>query len=94
MPETTTITLTMISALKPCNKCDACRALISRLQDRFPGRVEYSELRADAQEAEEYGVIMPPMLIMGDFIVSSGNVPVESGLTHLIAEALGVDPLS
>jgi hypothetical protein len=86
------LTLTMISALKPCKKCDACREMVARLQARFPGRIEYCEFRADAPEAAQYGVIMPPMLIMDDFIVASGNVPVESGLTRLLASQLGVDP--
>lgn len=81
----------MVSALRPCKKCEACRKLAARLQELFPGRIEYREFKANSPEAAQYGVIMPPMLVIDDFIVSSGNVPVESGLVQVVAEMLGVE---
>ena len=63
--------------------------MVARLQERYPGRIEFRQYPADAPEAEEFGVIMPPMMLLEDFIVTAGKVPIESGLTKLIAKQLG-----
>lgn len=83
------VTITLVSALRECNKCNACEAMIRRLQERFPGRIVFHKVRADDPEAAEYGVLMPPMLILDGFLLSAGNVPIESGLVTLVAEQLG-----
>ena len=84
-----TVTIILVSALKPCKKCQDCEAMIKRLQEQFPGQIEYRKIRADDPEAEDYGVVMPPMMILDDFLVSAGNVPIESGLKQIIEEQLG-----
>ena len=83
------VTLTLIEAPRGCRKCEACLAMIQRLQERWPGRVELKTIMADAPEAADYGLIMPPMLLLGDFIVATGKVPLESGLVKLVARELG-----
>jgi len=83
-----TITITLINAPHPCPKCAACQAMVARLQERHPGRIEFRQIQADGPEAADFGVIMPPMLLLGDFIVSAGNVPRETGLTKLVEREL------
>jgi hypothetical protein len=79
----------MVAAPRKCKKCEACTAMIDRLQAQFPGRIVFRVIPAADPEAEDYGVVMPPMLILDDFLVSAGNVPVESGLVQLITQQLG-----
>jgi hypothetical protein len=82
------LAITLISAPRPCPKCAQCRAMIARLQARHPGRLAFREIAADAPEAEDFGVVMPPMLILGDVILAAGRVPREDRLSALIADRL------
>lgn len=86
-----TLTITLITALRECDKCRRCEAMVQRLQSQWPGRIVLRKVKADAPEAEQYGVIMPPMLVVGKFIAAAGRVPREDGLTRLVAAELEGD---
>jgi hypothetical protein len=81
--------VTLIIAPRKCEKCEKCQALIVRLQERFPGRLEYHEHTTDDEAADQFGVVLPPLLVVGDFIVAMGSVPEEDGLAQLIQRKLG-----
>ena len=86
--------ITLVVALKECPKCRKCEAMIARLQERYPGRIEFKRVPADSPDAEQFGVVMPPMLLVEDFLLSAGSVPRESGLIALVAEQIGEEPSS
>lgn len=82
------VEITLISALKPCAKCEACRQIVRRLEERYPGQIASREVRADDPEAAQYGVVLPPMLLLGDVIVAFGRPPREEKLAAVIATRL------
>ena len=82
----------MIVAPRKCKKCEACEAMIGRLEEQHPGRIEFRRVPADSPEASAFGVVMPPMLIVDDFIAGAGNVPREDGLAKIVARQLGEGP--
>ncbi len=82
--ETRKVEIVLVTAPKECPKCIECEAIVARLEERYPGRIEFRKVNADAPEAADLGVVMPPMLIVGDLLVCAGRVPVESSLANLI----------
>lgn len=83
-----TVKITLIGAPKKCAKCEACEALVSKLQDRFPGLIDFHQHTTDDAEAAEFGVVMPPFLVVGNFIVAMGAVPEEEKVAQLIEKQL------
>jgi hypothetical protein len=62
--------------------------MIGRLQQAHPGGIDFRKVPADAPEAADYGVVMPPMVIVDDFIACAGKVPIESAFARLVAGQL------
>lgn len=83
------VRITLIVSPRGCPKCAKCEKMIAALQRRYPGRIDFRKFPADAPEADRYGVVMPPMVIVDDFIACAGNVPRESALERLVSEQLG-----
>lgn len=86
MPER--LTLTLIGAPRRCAKCEACEALLARLVERFPERLEVCKYTTDDPEADAYGVVMPPLVVLANFLVAMGSVPDEGRLAQLIQKKL------
>ncbi len=82
------IPITLIVGLTECRKCRECEAMLGRLQERYPGQLVVCTVPADDPRAEQYGVVMPPMVIVDDFVVSAGRVPPESALERLLGSRL------
>ena len=86
------LTVTLIGAPRRCAKCEACEALLARLAERFPGRLEVRKYTTDDPAAEAYGVILPPVVVVADFLVALGTVPDEERLAQLIQKKLEAQP--
>jgi len=86
------VRIKLITATHECPKCAKCETIIGRLMERYPGKIEFRKFPADTPEAEEYGVVMPPMVIVDEFIACAGNVPREGALENLVAAQLGEQP--
>jgi len=83
------VVVTLLVAPRDCPKCTQCRALLSRLSERFGDRLACRILSLEDPEAEQFGVALPPMLLVGDFIAAAGRVPDETALVRLITRRLG-----
>lgn len=83
------VKVTLIGAPKKCAKCIACEELVARLQERFPGVIDFHQHTTDDAEAAEFGVVMPPLLVVGNLIVAMGAVPDEDKVAQLIEKQLG-----
>ena len=86
---TKTATISIVVSPTKCKKCDACRAMADEMAAKYPGQLAVNVIPANSPEADEFGVVLPPTVIVGDFIVAAGKVPVESGLAKLVAKELG-----
>lgn len=86
MPEPLPITL--LVAPRQCSKCDRCRALLAQMQARFPDQLDCRIHSTDDPAADQFGVILPPVLMVGTFVAAMGSVPDEDKLAQLIARKL------
>lgn len=71
-----------------CPKCRACRALAEELAAAHPGQVEVEVLSCEDPAAMRYGVVLPPTLIVDDFIVAAGSVPRRQAVARLVEQSL------
>ncbi|MEI6501821.1 MAG: thioredoxin family protein [Armatimonadota bacterium] len=80
--------ITLIVTPKKCQKCLQCEDLVARLLEQFPGQLDYVELDTTAEEVQQFGVVLPPMLLLDDFIAAAGKVPIYDALARLITAKL------
>ena len=84
------VCINIVVAPTKCRKCDACRAMAAEISARYPGQVAVNIILANSPEADEYGVVLPPTVIVGDFIVAAGSVPRASAFEAIIRGELGL----
>lgn len=82
------VTLLLIRSDPPCRKCRAAEALLRELQEAWPGRAAVRVIRRDEPEAEAYGAVLTPMVVMNGKVVCAGMVPVRRGLEKLLKREL------
>ncbi len=72
----------------PCANCKRAEAQARLAAERFPGRVEVVHLDALGPEAEAYGLVLTPMVVVGDEVVGSGKVVPAEKLVAVLAKKL------
>jgi len=84
------IAVTLIASVPPCDKCIATDAMMKRMiaKAEFQGKIQYRKLTIFDEEAEEYGVVMTPMLIADDVVLAVGKAPIESKLEELLGKLI------
>ena len=73
----------------PCANCKRAEAQAQQAAERFPGRVEVVKLDALGPEAEQYGLMTTPMVVVGDEVVGAGKVVPADRLASIIERKLG-----
>ncbi|HHX65082.1 MAG TPA: thioredoxin family protein [Chloroflexi bacterium] len=73
----------------PCAKCTRAEREANRAAERFPGRVNVQKLDALGPEAETYGVIMTPTVVLNDEVIATGKVVPADQLADRITTILG-----
>ena len=73
----------------PCANCKRAEREARRAAEEFPGEVEVNHLDALGPEAQPYGLMVTPMIVIGEDVVSTGKVLPAPKLVPLIAQALG-----
>jgi hypothetical protein len=72
----------------PCANCQRAEREARRAAEGFPGRVEVLHLDALGPEALSYGLMVTPMVVLGDQVVSTGKVVPAPKLIPMIEEKL------
>ena len=80
--------ITLVVTPKRCAKCLQCEGLVARLQEQFGARIEFVELLTTDAATQEFGVVLPPMLLVGDFLAAAGKVPLYDALARLVSTKL------
>jgi len=80
--------IVLITGEQECDKCRQAKQIIGRVRERFP-QVECQTLRSDEPEAEPYGVVMSPTVVVDEMIVASGRAPNERKLVAYVERVLG-----
>ena len=73
----------------PCANCKRAEAQAEKAAGHFPGRVKVVKLDALGPEAEQYGLVTTPMVIVGEKVVGTGKVVPAAKLVSIIEEKLG-----
>jgi hypothetical protein len=72
----------------PCANCKRAEREALKAAEQFPGQVEVVHLDALGPEAAQYGLMVTPMVVIGDDIVSRGRVAPAAKLVPTIEAAL------
>jgi len=73
----------------PCAKCKRAEKEAHKAAEQFPGRVEVIKLDALGPEAQAYGLMITPMIVVGEEVAGSGKVVPAPKLATIIGEKLG-----
>ena len=79
----------IFGATPPCANCKRAEKQAKRAADQFLGLVEVVKLDALGPEAESFGLIVTPMVIVGDEIVGTGKAVPAAKLVPVIQKQLG-----
>ena len=73
----------------PCANCKRAEAQAQKAAGQFSGQVEVVKLDALGPEAEAYGLVVTPMVVVGEQVVGTGKVVPEAKLIPIIEAQLG-----
>ncbi len=79
----------LIRSDPPCRKCRRTKVVLEEIAAAHAGLVSLREITMDDPEAEEYGAVLTPMVVLNGKIICAGLAPVKAGLEKLLAAALG-----
>ena len=72
----------------PCASCKRAEREALKAAGQFPGQVDVVHLDALGPEAQRFGLMVTPVVVLGDEVVSTGKVATAARLIPLIEEAL------
>ena len=73
----------------PCANCKRAEAQAQKAAERFPGQVEVVKLNALGAEAEQYGLMTTPLVVIGENVVGAGKVVPAAKLISIIEKQIG-----
>jgi hypothetical protein len=83
------IQIKIFGAIPACANCKRAEKQALEAAERFPGQVEVVKLDALGPEAEAYGIMATPLVVVGEEIAGSGKVVPAAKLVPIIKEQLG-----
>jgi protein-disulfide isomerase len=72
----------------PCANCKRAEAQARKAAEQFPGQVEVLKLDALGPEAEPYGVMSTPLIVVGEEVIGVGKVLPAAQLGSIIERKL------
>jgi hypothetical protein len=72
-----------------CATCKRAEAFARQAAEQFPGQVEVQKLDAMGPEADAYGLMSTPLVVVGDEVVGAGKVVPVKRLVQIIQAKLG-----
>ena len=76
----------------PCVNCKRAEREARKAAGQFPGLVEVVHLDAIGPEAAQYGLMVTPVVVVGDNVVSTGRVAPAAKLVPIIQAAISDSP--
>ena len=73
----------------PCANCRRAEEQARRAAEQFPGQVEVVKLDAMGPEADAYGIISTPLVVVGNEVVGRGKIIPANRLAEIIKQKLG-----
>lgn len=72
----------------PCANCQRAEREALKAADQFPGQVQVVHLDALGPEAQAFGLMVTPVVVLGDEVVSTGKVVPAPKLIPMIEQKL------
>jgi hypothetical protein len=72
----------------PCVNCKRAEREALKAAEQFPGQVEVVHLDALGPEAAQYGLMVTPVVVVGEDVVSTGRVVPAAKLVPIIEAAI------
>lgn len=73
----------------PCANCKRAEREARKAAEQFPGQVEVVHLDALGPEAQPYGLMVTPLIVVGEEVVATGKVLPAPKLIPIIERAIG-----
>ncbi|MBN1583435.1 MAG: thioredoxin family protein [Anaerolineae bacterium] len=73
----------------PCANCKRAEQQAQMAAEQFPGQVEVIKLDAMGPEADAYGIMSTPLIVVGDEVVGRGKVIPAKRLADIVKQKLG-----
>ena len=78
------VTIKVFGPTPPCAKCKRAEREARKAAEQFLGQVEVVKLDALGPEAEAYGLMVTPTVVIDDEIIGTGKVvPAEQLAAHI-----------
>ena len=78
------VTIKIFGPTPPCAKCKRAEREARKAAEQFKGQIEVVKLDALGPEADAYGMIITPTVVVNDEIVGSGKiVPARDLVAHI-----------
>ncbi len=68
----------------PCVSCKRAETQARKAAEQFPGQVNVIKLDALGPEAESYGMMTTPLVVVGDKVIGAGKVVPAAKLVPVI----------
>ena len=76
----------------PCANCKRAEREARKAAGQFPGKVKVVHLDALGPEAAQYGLMVTPVVVVGEEVVSTGRVMPAAKLAPIIQAAMADSP--
>ena len=73
----------------PCANCKRAEKAARQAAEHFSGTVTVVKLDIMGEQARQYGVVMTPLVVVGDEVVGAGRVVPSAQLIHILQQRLG-----
>jgi len=83
------LTVKVFGTTPPCANCKRAEKQAQDAAAQFPGQVEVVKLDVMGDEAQQYGLVTTPLVVVGDEVVGRGKVVPAAQLVPVIQKHLG-----
>lgn len=84
-----TVELIVIHRNPPCKKCLKVKALVLEAAEESKAESTFREIFMDTPEAEAYGAVVSPTVLINGKMASGGFTPLKSSLVKFIEKQAG-----
>lgn len=82
------LAILLIKSPTSCRKCRDTEAVLRQAAVAWPGRIVLRSIDSRTPEADAYGAVLPPMVIVDGTVLCAGIVPSPAGLQRLLSALL------
>ncbi|MHB9035001.1 MAG: thioredoxin family protein [Anaerolineae bacterium] len=83
------LTITIIGTTPPCVKCKRAEQEALKAAAQHPNQVQVRKIDALSEEADGYGIIVTPAVVVGGQLIANGKILAAEQLSVHIKRVLG-----